>query len=208
MYTFVYTAVCIQTHNLNKRKRAEEKQESVKRQTMEEDWLQGLYDEISRQVCFNILPAGRESRTKHELCSFIIETCKPGTNLISDELRAYSTRFLNRHGILHTTVNHSNKREWVSAEVSSTGVHKSTNGIESVWNRLRRFLHTYNLQRQKYRCADGTLDASVLKKYLNEFEFKWNNSLFRDGKSSFKLHVEKLASIHEKHGFKSCKRQI
>jgi transposase-like protein len=80
-----------------------------------------------------------------------------GTNIHSDELRAYKT--LGRRGYSHTTVNHS-KLEYVRGTAY-------TNTIEGFWSQLKRSIDgTYHAVSPKY-----------LQSYVDEFTFRYNHRL-------------------------------
>ena len=105
-----------------------------------------------------------QDRSAATLLPIILEHVRPGTNIISDEWRAYSQ--LLSQGMSHQTVNHS-----VNFIDPSTGAH--TQGIESTWAQTKRMMRregvmntsrnlfpTY-LQEFLWRCKFGDLDPFV-----------------------------------------------
>jgi transposase-like protein len=96
--------------------------------------------------------------TGKQLLEFIRTACKPTTTIISDEFSGY--RVLNHHKteFFHLTINHS-LRQYSDHE----GTH--TNGIESVWELIKRGL--YGVYHH--------VDVKYLQDYINEFSFRLNN---------------------------------
>jgi hypothetical protein len=167
----------------------------VRRQTHVERWICGCVDMQTGVFQFKLLPRGRKSRTRKELCEFLIDTCRPCTEILTDSLAAYSEPTLARAGMVTTKVNH-NAREWALEETDTAGRRKSTNHIESLWNRVRRFVGRFNLQKQQCeskRRADGELPP--LHYYLADFKFKHDNGCFKKKKQTFETHVAAFAGV-------------
>jgi transposase-like protein len=96
-----------------------------------------------------------KSSGKRVLLPEIVHSVTPGTNINSDEWRAYKS--LPQHGYSHTTVNHS-ALEYVRGLAH-------TNTIEGFWSQLKRSIDgTYHAVSPKY-----------LQSYLNEFTFRYNH---------------------------------
>eukprot|EP00973_Karenia_brevis_P049341 6844992-Karenia_brevis.AAC.1 len=55
--------------------------------------------------------------------------------------------------------------------------------MESLFNRIRLFLHLYNLQRQQ--CTVDEKGNPPLYYYLQEWKFKWEKKLFAAGGGKF-----------------------
>ena len=92
----------------------------------------GFFGGIQRDTkeCFFKCVADRTANT---LVSIISENILPGTTVISDCWKAYSS--LNSEGFSHLTVNHS-----VNFVDPETGAH--TNTIESTWRALKKSIPT------------------------------------------------------------------
>ena len=80
-------------------------------------------------------------RTANTLVSVISENILPGTTVISDCWKAYSS--LNSEGFSHLTVNHS-----VNFVDPETGAH--TNTIESTWRALKKSLPKHGTTKSLY----------------------------------------------------------
>jgi transposase-like protein len=111
------------------------------------------------------LKVERRRNTKAALHGFAAATIAPETErIITDEWRAY--RGIGDADTKHETVDHS-KEEWVRGDVH-------TNSIEGVWSLFKRsVVGSYH-----------QVSAKHLDRYLDEFEFRFNNRknpfLFRD----------------------------
>ena len=92
-----------------------------------------------------------QDRSAATLLPIILKHVRPGTNIISDEWRAYSQ--LSSQGMSHQTVNHL-----VNFIDPSTGAH--TQGIESTWAQTKRMMR-----------REGVMNTSrnLFPTYLQEF---------------------------------------
>ena len=92
-----------------------------------------------------------QDRSAATFLHIILKHVRPGTNIISDEWRAYSQ--LSSQGMSHQTVNHS-----VNFIDPSTGAH--TQGIESTWAQTKRMMR-----------REGVMNTSrnLFPTYLQEF---------------------------------------
>lgn len=88
------------------------------------------------------------------LVPIIVRKVKRGSTISSDEWSAYKK--LNEHGYTHGQVNHSEK-EYVR------GIHH-TNSLEGFWSQLKRGIRGTHIH----------VSRKHLKKYLGEFEFRYN----------------------------------
>ena len=108
---------------------------------------------IQRSVFFTTV----EDRTADTLVNIIKQHIKPGTTIISDCWRAYSS--LNSEGFTHLTVNHS-----VNFVDPDSGAH--TNTIESTWRALKKSLPKNGTQKTLY---DSYFSQYCIRKlYLND----------------------------------------
>jgi hypothetical protein len=92
-------------------------------------------------------------------------------------------------------VNHD-AHQWVHKDKDTAGRAKSTQHVEALWNRVRRFLATHNLQKQQ--CPSkrrGHGDLPPLHYYLADFKFKHNSQSFREKKKAFERHMEAYAYV-------------
>jgi hypothetical protein len=100
--------------------------------------------------------------------------------------------------ISHSTTNHS-KRQWVNYDDTDTcGRPRHSLKQESIFGQVRAFLGPkgYNLQRQQ------TGDRkNVLRRYLDEFEVKWNEGWLKDGKMGFVSLICLIAEVHRVDGW-------
>ena len=89
------------------------------------------------------------------LLPIIADTVKQGSNLITDEFRAYSR--VQQNGYNHYSVQHAIK-QYVKGRIH-------TNNIEGFWSQLKRSI-------------DGThhfVSAKYLQNYVNEFAYRYNH---------------------------------
>jgi hypothetical protein len=85
----------------------------------------GGYDQLSKEGFLCTVP----NRTRNTLLPIIREHILPGTTIVSDEARVYSS--LCNEGYLHQTVNHS-IGQWVNVATGAT-----TNHVEAFWGRAK-----------------------------------------------------------------------
>ena len=97
-----------------------------------------------------------EDRKRKTLLPIIEKYVNKGAHITTDELPSY--RVLSIKGYTHSTVNH-NQDEYVNADG------KHTNTIEGVWSLLKRSISSTHVW----------VSDTHLPKYLNEFEFRYNN---------------------------------
>ena len=97
-----------------------------------------------------------EDRKRKTLLPIIEKYVDKGAHITTDELPSY--RVLTAKGYTHSTVNH-NQDEYVNADG------KHTNTIEGVWSILKRSISSTHVW----------VSDTHLPKYLNEFEFRYNN---------------------------------
>uniref|UniRef100_A0A0G4F082 Uncharacterized protein n=1 Tax=Chromera velia CCMP2878 TaxID=1169474 RepID=A0A0G4F082_9ALVE len=197
--------ICLQPCFRRKQEAAKASGQSVKKQTQMERWVCACVDESTDQFNFRILPRGRSARTKGNITEFIIDTCAVCTELCTDALKAYCPKTLARAGILTTKCNHG-KREYVKKdEKDSQGNPKSSLKMESLFNRIRLFLHLYNLQRQQ--CTVDEKGNPPLYYYLQEWKFKWEKKLFaaEGGKFGFGELLKALREVSRHHGCKTVR---
>ena len=100
-------------------------------------WVFGGIERDSKRCFF----ASVEDRSADTLVSLIKEHIAPGTTIISDCWKAYSS--LGKEGYQHLTVNHS-----LNFVDPDTGAH--TNTIESTWRALKRSLPRNGTQKTLY----------------------------------------------------------
>lgn len=121
-------------------------------------WVFGGIERESRDSFFQVV----QDRSAETLIPIIVKYIEPGTTIISDCWKAYSS--LSSLGYIHQTVNHS--KEFKNKE---TGAH--TNSIESTWHALKQSLPRSGTQKQLY---DSYFEEYVIRKrYLktdNKFE--------------------------------------
>jgi transposase-like protein len=120
--------------------------------------------------CFLVPVAHRDAAT---LLPIIIDHVHPGTTVLSDEWRAYST--LPQHGYRHGTVNHS-----LHFRDPNTGIH--TNTVEGMWSQAKR----------KFRRMNGT-SAALFETYLQEF--MWRRQ-FGTGEKAFCHMVHQISDLY------------
>lgn len=186
---------CFQAHKRQKVRLAMATGVPVRRQTQVEHWVCGCLDLQTNQFHFLVLPRGRSARTRANLCEFLIDACAPCTEVITDSLRAYSSPTLARAGILHTKVNHD-AHQYAHTETDTVGNRKTTNHCEALWNRVRRFLATFNLQKQQCTSKRRPVgDLPPLHYYLSDFKFKHDSGSFRQKKEAFEKHINMFAKV-------------
>jgi len=121
-------------------------------------WVFGGIERESRESFFEVV-ADRSAET---LIPIIQKYIEPGTTIISDCWKAYSS--LSTIGYTHLTVNHS--KEFKNKE---TGAH--TNSIESTWHALKLSLPRSGTQKQLYNSYFE--EYVIRKRYLETAEDKF-----------------------------------
>jgi hypothetical protein len=172
---------------------------TVAKQTHVERWVCGCVDIDKEEFSFMILPEGRCSRTKENLCNFVIDSCRPCTLVITDCLKAYSPKTLANHGLLSMRVNHD-KREWVSGKRDTGGRDLNTQKIESIWNRVRKFLAVYNLQKQQCPAKRRPGEEPPLYYYLHEFKWRFDKKVGQTPKNAFEKLLDAIALVQKRKG--------
>ena len=116
-------------------------------------WVFGGIERDSKKCFFTTV----EDRKADTLVTIIKQHIKPGTTIISDCWKAYSS--LNSEGFTHLTVNHS-----VNFVDPDSGAH--TNTIESTWRALKKSLPRNGTQKTLY---DSYFSQNCIRKlYLND----------------------------------------
>jgi len=119
----------------------------------------------------NVIARVVENTESKVIVDFINENVEKGSELNTDEYRAYSK--IAKHGYIHKVIDHSKKMYYVD------GV--STNAMEGFWSQLKRSIHgTYH-----------SLSAKHLQNYVNEFVFRYNHR--RSNQHIFISLMEKVA---------------
>ena len=95
---------------------------------------------------------------------------KPGTTIISDEFRSYSS--LSSLGYCHITVNHSHS-------FIDPDTHANTNLIEGLWSHMRRYLPITGVKRH------------LIDEYISSFSVRLM------GRQSFKQFLTDLTYFHK-----------
>ncbi len=113
-----------------------------------------------------------EDRKRKTLLPIIEKYVEKGTHIVTDELPSYAK--LGKEGYTHSTVNH-NQDEYVNAEG------KHTNTIEGVWSILKRSISSTHVW----------VSDTHLPKYIDEFEFRYNNR--RSGAPMFEIILSNLS---------------
>lgn len=121
-------------------------------------WVFGGIERGSKKCFFEAV----EDRSAQTLIPIIKKNIKPGTLILSDCWKAYSS--LEREGYEHLTVNHS--IQFLNPENGAC-----TNLIESTWNAVKKSLPKSGTQKHLYESY--FCEYSVRKKYLNESEDKF-----------------------------------
>ena len=119
------------------------------RMIQEQQWVFGSIDREYRE-CFMVSVDRRDAQT---LLPIINQFILPGTTILSDEWRAY-TSLRNNPDFIHRAVNHS-----INFVDPNTGAH--TQNIENTWMRSKR--------KQKKQCG---LHRSLFDSYLQEFMWR------------------------------------
>jgi len=114
-----------------------------------------------------------EDRKRKTLLPIIEKYVDKGTHITTDELRTYSN--LSDNGYTHSTVNHL-QEEYVNKDG------KHTNTIEGVWSILKRSISSTHVW----------VSDTHLPKYIDEFEFRYNNRLADD--PMFKIIISNLST--------------
>ena len=114
-------------------------------------WVFGGIDRETKDCFFKCV----ENRTAETLVKIIKDNIKPGTTIISDCWKAYSS--LKDEGFQHLTVNHS-----IEFKNEETGA--CTNMIESTWRALKNFLPPSSTTKTLYDSYFS--QYCVRKKYL------------------------------------------
>ena len=121
-------------------------------------WVFGGIERESRRSFFRIV----EDRSAETLIPIIKEFVLPGTTIISDCWKAYSS--LSKEGYTHQTVNHS--VEFVNKDSGAC-----TNTIESTWHALKNSLPRSGTQKALYESYFS--EYCIRKKYLNSSKDKF-----------------------------------
>jgi len=100
-------------------------------------WVFGGIERDSKRCFFEIV----EDRSAQTLIPLIKKYIKPGTQIISDCWKAYSS--LEKEGYTHLTVNHS--KEFKNPETGAC-----TNLVESTWHAVKKSLPKSGTQKQLY----------------------------------------------------------
>ena len=98
-----------------------------------------------------------EDRSAQTLISIIQKYIKPGTVILSDCLKAYSS--LKDKGYMHLTINHS-------IEFKNKESGDCTNLIESTWSTVKKSFPKTGSQKQLY--DSSLVEYCIRKKYLND----------------------------------------
>lgn len=113
--------------------------------------------------CF-VIPV--EDRSRNTLLPIIKEYVKDGTTIYSDCWKAYNC--LDDDGFIHASVNHS-----LHFKDPVTGVH--TNGIEGMWNQVKRALPKFGTRKDLYESHFAEFVVRNRHRNENFFEFLTNN---------------------------------
>lgn len=120
---------------------------------------------VQRGGAIRMTKATRKHRTKKELHGFIEATAGNAERIYTDEANAYDGIY-RKMRVPHETINHS-QEEWVRGDVH-------TNTVESAFSLFKRSIVGSFHQ----------ISAKHLDRYLDEFEFRFNNRknryMFRD----------------------------
>ena len=135
-------------------------------------WVFGGIDRRTNE-CF-LVPV--EDRSAATLIPIIKKWVKPGTKIMSDCWKAYSS--LEEEGYIHGTVNHS--IEFVNSE---TGDH--TQKIESTWRAVKRSLPRSGTRKDSY------------SSYFMEFLFR--RRYFTDGTDHLLTFLDQIKSVYTPH---------
>lgn len=103
---------------------------------LDEVWIFGVSKENQKSV-FEVV----EDRSANSSIPIIKKCFEPGTIILSDFLKAYSS--LKSEGYQHLTVNHS-----IELKKKETGT--CTNLIESTWNAAKKYFPKTETQKQNY----------------------------------------------------------
>ena len=125
-------------------------------------WVFGGIERQSKKCFFEIL----EDRSAKTLIPIITKYVKPGTVILSDCWKDYST--LKDEGYTYLTVNHS-----IEFKNKETGA--CTNLIESTWNAVKKPFPKTGIQKQLY--DSYLVEYCIRKKYLNDAEDKFSTFL-------------------------------
>ena len=132
-------------------------------------WVFGGIDRRTRE-CF-LIPV--KDRTADTLIPLIKQYIRPGTTIMTDCWKSYST--LQEEGYIHGTVNHS--YEYVN---SVTG--DNTQMIESTWRVVKQSLPKFGTTKEQY------------DSYFEEFMFR--RKYFEGRPDHFLAFLEKVASVY------------
>ena len=134
---------------------------------VEGQWVFGVIEEDSRK-CFIVTVEDRSEKT---LLKHIQEWIEPGTTIVSDCWKAYSS--LSKYGYIHKTVNHS--VEFASPEGYDT------NKQEGHWRQMKVHLSSHGRKKKHY------------SSYLAEFIWRYVNR----GKDLFKVFLKDVARVYK-----------
>lgn len=121
-------------------------------------WVFGGIERESKKCFFEVV----EDRSANTLIPIIKKFVEPGTIILSDCWKAYSS--LKSEGYQHLTVNHS-----IEFKNKETGA--CTNLIESTWNAVKKSLPKTGTQKQHY--DSYLIEYCIRKKYLKEANDKF-----------------------------------
>lgn len=121
-------------------------------------WVFGGIERESKRCFFEVV----EDRSAATLIPLIKKYIRPGTTILSDCWKAYSS--LSSEGYLHLTVNHS-----IEFKNKETGA--CTNQIKSTWNAVKRSLPKSGTQKHLY--DSYLVEYCIRKKYLKETDDKF-----------------------------------
>jgi len=118
----------------------------------------GVKDRTSKRVHVRVALPNKEGQklSGKQLLSVLLECCKPGTRVMTDEFRSY--------GILDKKDSQF-ERFYISHKECFVKGNVHTNGIEGFWSLFKRgFYGVYHQMSLKH-----------MQNYLNEFSFRQNN---------------------------------
>lgn len=117
-------------------------------------WIFGMIDSVTKIFVIQFV----QDRKRTTLVPIIKKYCAPGTEIWSDQWRAYETLpEIPEFNFIHKTVNHS-----VNFKDPITGV--CTNRIEGLWGSLRRFY--------RHKSTSSAINRHNISSYLDEFQWR------------------------------------
>jgi transposase-like protein len=152
---------------------------------VDETYVGGKYDRRRKRPVFDkpcvvgVIQRGGDVRAQHIIShggrairAFVEESVEPGSNLMTDEYRAYDklAKVYNRNSVAHA------KKQYVDGEVH-------TNSIENFWSLFKR-----GLIGSFHKVSEKHLD-----RYLDEFTYRFNG---RDDDQLFQNTLRNLANGH------------